>query len=138
MTGALSRRDHDCLEAVSALSSQGWPARVKDVAIRMNVTPPTAVGFLDKMVELALVEKGPSGYRLSPEGEGRFNEATRAHRLFETLLVSVGISVDEACRISSSLNGPIDSAELEKLCAHLSHPGKCPHGMPIPGGDDYD
>lgn len=136
--GGLSRRDHDCIESVHSLSSNGWPARVKDVAAKMKVTPPTAVGFLDKLVARALVEKGPSGYRLSDEGSAWLKDATRAHRLLETLLARTGMSLEEACRIASSVGGDLDSDAVEKLCAHLSHPDACPHGRPIPEGDKYD
>lgn len=138
MSYSPSRREFDCLDSIHALSSGGWPARVKDVASMLKVTPPTAVGFLDKLVEMSLVEKGPSGYRLTQKGNECFNEATRAHRLFETLLTRTGIPLEEACKISSSIDGAIDEATLETLCAHLSHPGSCPHGRPIPRGDKYD
>ncbi len=138
MSGGLSRRDYDCIESVYALSSGGWSARVKDVAARMKVAPPTAVEFLDKLMGMALVEKGPSGYRLSEKGSERLNEATRTHRLLETLLARTGIPLEDACRISSSLGGPLDEATNEKLCAHLSHPNACPHGRPIPGGEEHD
>lgn len=134
MKAILSRRDYDYVESVHALSSGGWPARVKDIAARLRVAPPTAVEFLDKLLGLGIVEKGPSGYRLSTKGIECFNEATRSHRLIETLLVRNGISVDEACRISSSLRGPIDEVYLEQLCSHMSHPNLCPHGRPIPLG----
>lgn len=107
---------------------------MKDVANRMKVSPPTAVGFLDKLKGMALVEKGPSGYRLSKKGVDCLNDATRSHRLLETLLVRNGLLPDEACRVSSSLGGPIREPELEKLCANLSHPETCPHGRPIPTG----
>jgi len=136
--GGLSRRDYDCIESVHSLSATGWPARVKDVAAMMNVSPPTAVGFLDKLVGRALIEKGPNGYKLSDEGAAWLNEATRVHRLLETLLARTGMSLEEACRIASSVGGDVDSKAVEKLCAHLSHPGSCPHGRPIPGGDKYD
>jgi Mn-dependent DtxR family transcriptional regulator len=138
MSGGISRRDYDCIESVQSLTSTGWPARVKDVAARMKVAPPTAVEFLDKLVAKALVEKGPSGYKLSPDGIAFLKEATRVHRLLETLLARTGMSLDEACRIASSVGTDVDAAAVEKLCAHLSHPGSCPHGMPIPGGDKYD
>lgn len=131
---SLSRRDLDCIESIHALSSGGWSARVKDVASRMKVTPPTAVGFLDKLMGMVLVEKGPSGYRLTAKGAECFDEATRAHRLLETLLARNGIPLEEACRISSILGSPIAEADLEKLCSHLRHPEKCPHGRPIPAG----
>ncbi len=137
MGPSLSKRDYDCIEAVDALSLNGWPARVRDVAGRMKVTPPTAVQFLDKLIEMDLVEKGPSGYRLSRRGTVCLNEATRAHRLLETLLVRSGLPLREACRVSSSLSLPIDEVDLEKLCAHMSHPDRCPHGRPIPVGAQH-
>ncbi|MDE1852194.1 MAG: metal-dependent transcriptional regulator [Thaumarchaeota archaeon] len=137
MKTSLSRRDYDCIESVYVLSTDGWSARVKDIANRLKVAPPTAVEFLDKLTGLGIVEKGPSGYRLSEKGVDRFNEATRSHRLFETLLVRNGVSLKEACRISSTLGGPVDEAELEQLCSHMSHPNTCPHGRPIPMGGGH-
>ncbi len=134
MKQGLSRRDYDCIESVQALSSDGWPARVKDVAAMMKVSPPTAVEFLDKIAGLSLVEKGPSGYRLSRTGVRCFNETTRAHRLLETLFSRNGIPLEAACRISSSIGNTIDDVDLERLCANMSHPGTCPHGKPIPEG----
>ena len=138
MAAALSRREFDCIESVHSLSSGGWPARVKDVANRMKVAPPTAVQFLDKLVALHLVEKGPSGYRLSSEGTQRFNGSIRTHRLFETLLTRNGLPLAEACRISASLvSSTIAETDLERLCAHLRHPSACPHGRPIPVGSRH-
>jgi DtxR family Mn-dependent transcriptional regulator len=137
MKASLSRRDYVCIASVFFLSSGGWPARVKDIANRMRVSPPTAVEFLEKLKGLSLVEKGPSGYRLTKVGLQRFNEATRAHRLLETLLVRNGMSLDQACRISSSVEVPIAEADLEKLCANLQHPETCPHGSPIPTGASH-
>ena len=134
MASNLSRRDYDCIESVHDLSSGGWSARVKDVAGRMKVRPPTAVGFLDKLTGEGFVEQGPSGYRLSKKGVECYNEATRAHRLLETLYSRNGIPLEVACRISSSIGGTIGEADLERLCAKMSHPEKCPHGRPIPVG----
>ena len=134
MKTELSRRDYDCIESVSALSADGWPARVKDVASRMKVSPPTAVEFLEKLRQMHLVEKGPSGYRLSKEGLDCFNEATRAHRLLETLLVRNGLPLEQACKVSSSIGASIAEEDLEKLCANMEHPDICPHGRPIPLG----
>lgn len=105
---------------------------MKDIASMMRVSPPTAVEFLEKLKGMSLVEKGPSGYRLSKKGVTYFNGATRTHRLLETLLVRNGLPIDEACRVSSSLGIPISEADLEKLCARMQHPETCPHGRPIP------
>ena len=130
----LSRRDYDCIESVQALSSDGWSARVKDVAGRMELTPPTAVEFLTKQVDNGLVEKGPSGYRLTGEGARCYDEAIRTHRLLETLLARNGLSLEQACKISTTIGGAIAETDLERLCENLSHPDTCPHGRPIPGG----
>ena len=108
---------------------------MKDVAGRMSVRPPTAVEFLDKLAEEGLVEKGPSGYRLTGKGVDCYNEATRTHRLLETLFSRNGIPLEAACRMSSSIGDTVDEADLERLCANMSHPEKCPHGRPIPVGE---
>ena len=134
MKTSLSRRDYDCIESVFSLTSGGWPARVKDVAGRMQVSPPTAVEFLEKLKDMLLVEKGPSGYRLSKKGEACLNKATRTHRIMETLLVRNGLPLELACRVSSSLNATMTEDDLEKLCANMQHPETCPHGRPIPVG----
>ena len=137
MTGGLSRRDYDCIDTVQALSTDGWSARVRDIAASMKVSPPTAVEFLEKLVGMGFVEKGRSGYRLSGKGVRCFNETTRTHRLLETLLSRSGVPLEDACKISSSIVEPIDDGILEKLCTKMSHPEMCPHGRPIPEGDHH-
>ncbi len=136
----MSKREYECVESVRSLSSGGWPARVKDIATMMKVRPPTAVGFLDRLVKMALIEKGPIGYRLSRDGVAYINQVTRAHRLFETLLSNAGIPLDEACRASSSIaiEGDIDDEAIKTLSGNLGHPGICPHGNPIPADDMGD
>ncbi|MDG7039348.1 MAG: metal-dependent transcriptional regulator [Nitrososphaerota archaeon] len=136
----MSKREYECVESVRSLSSGGWPARVKDIATMMKVRPPTALGFLDRLVEMSLIEKGPIGYRLSQYGVAYINQVTRAHRLFETLLSNAGIPLDEACRASSSIaiEGDIDDEAIKTLSGNLGHPGICPHGNPIPADDMGD
>lgn len=138
MEPSLTERDYDCLVAVRSLTAEGWVARVKDVASRLKVKPPTALGFLDRLVHVSAVEKGSVGYRLTPKGTRLLDEITRSHRLFETLLFRTGMSLDEAHMISSSIDKHIDDKAAALLCARLDHPKKCPHNMPIPAGDQYD
>jgi DtxR family Mn-dependent transcriptional regulator len=135
---SLTERDYDCMLAVRGLTTEGWVARVKDVAARLRVKPPTALGFLDRLVRLSAVEKGSVGYRLTPKGTKLLDELTRSHRLFETLLFRTGMPLDEAHRISSSIDKHIDYKAAAILCANLDHPKRCPHDMPIPAGDQYD
>lgn len=134
----LTRRDIEYLMTVDNLSSGGWPARVKDIAIRLKVKPPSAVEILERLSKLSIIEKGPTGYRPSEKGALFARQAIRTHRLFETLLAQSGIPLEEACKISTSIEGHINESALDKLCSHLSHPDACPHGRPIPPGDQYD
>jgi DtxR family Mn-dependent transcriptional regulator len=137
-TTQLTRRHFECMSIVNDLTSGGWPARVKDIAARLNVRPPTAVEFLLKLTETGLIQKGPSGYRLTDKGTEELKKATRTHRLMETLLTKAGIPLEEACKISHSLGVEMENKTVEALCSHLSHPDTCPHGQPIPAGDEYD
>ena len=107
---------------------------MKDVAAKMGVSPPTAVEFLEKLNAMSLVEKGPSGYRLTKKGLACSNEATRTHRLMETLLVRSGMPLEQACKVSASIGVSIADEDLEKLCSNMQHPDTCPHGRPIPTG----
>ena len=138
MSYNLSKRDSDCIQSIYLLCSDGWPARVKDIASQLKVKPPTDDDILDRLAKMKVVEKGPSGYKLSEKGTTLISEITRTHRLFETLLTEAGIPLEKACSISSSIEGHVDSKTLEKLCSHLSHPDTCPHGRPIPAGDLCD
>lgn len=134
----LTKRHYECMGAVYELSAGGWPARVKDVAKKLNVRPPTAVEFLSKLSQEGMVEKGPAGYRLTKKGSVELNRAIRTHRLMETLLAGAGVPLEEACRISFFLGSEIGTDAVEALCSHLSHPVTCPHGRPIPAGDEFD
>jgi Mn-dependent DtxR family transcriptional regulator len=138
MQPSVTGRDYDCLKAVKRLTADGWVARVKDIAAIMGVKPPTALGFLDRLVKVSAVEKGAMGYRLTKEGSELIDDLTRNHRLFETLLFNTGMPLGEAHRISSSIDMYIDKRGASMLCAQLNHPKKCPHRMPIPAGDQYD
>jgi DtxR family Mn-dependent transcriptional regulator len=136
--GPLSRRDIECMSAVERLTSGGWPARLKDISESLKVRPPTALQFLERLTRKSLLEKGPAGYRLTMEGTKALDRLRRAHRLFESLLSSTGVSAEEACRISSLVDRHLDEGTASLLCARLSHPRRCPHGMPIPAGDEND
>jgi len=134
----LTARESDCLLAVEELTSGGWAARVKDVAAQMRVSPPTAVEYLEKLAKAKLVDKGTTGYRLSADGIRHVDGLVRVHRLFEILLFRTGMSLEDAHRISSSVDKHVDIRGADALCARLNHPKRCPHDRPIPAGDRYD
>jgi DtxR family transcriptional regulator, Mn-dependent transcriptional regulator len=138
MSREISDRDYDCMVSVHNLTSSGWPARVRDIAENMNVKPPTAVEFLERLTSMSLVEKGTTGYRVSEKGTRLLDKVTRAHRLFEALLFRAGIPREKACKISSSIDRRLDDWATTEICTRLKHPETCPHGIPIPPGDSKD
>ncbi len=128
----VTERDCDCLQSVQKLSSNGWPARLKDISSDLNVAGPTALGFLDSLMSKSLVEKGRTGYRLTEKGAGVLREVYRSHRVFESLLFQLGVPLDDACAMSSKVDKVIDAKAIDALCSHLGHPSSCPHGYDIP------
>ena len=134
----ITDRDYDCIVTLQNLTSSGWPARVKDIAEDMKVKPPTAVEFLGRLTSESLVEKGPTGYRISKKGTKLLDNVARAHRLLETLLFRAGMSSEKACRISTSIDRNLDDWAVTEICNQLKHPKTCPHGIPIPPGDPND
>lgn len=138
MNHNLTQRDYDFLAIVRNLTDEGWPARIKDIAKKLNVKPPTAVEYIDRLVKCQALEKGPSGYRLTEKGYKLTDDMERVHRLFETLLYKTGLPLIKAHKISSFIDRQIDSKEVEEICSFLDHPKQCPHGEPIPPGDDHD
>lgn len=138
MKRELTNRECDCVFTVGRLTSTGWAARVKDVAEEMKVSPPTAVEYLERLSKANLIEKGTTGYRLSPDGVRCIDGLVRVHRLFEILFYRTGMSLEDAHRISSSVDKHVDEEGAAILCAQLNHPKRCPHDRPIPAGDEYD
>ncbi|MDG6929293.1 MAG: metal-dependent transcriptional regulator [Nitrososphaerota archaeon] len=134
----LTRRERECLISVYELSADGWPARVRDISDQMKVKPPTAVGFLERLSAVLMVERGAAGYRLSAKGREMIDGIMRSHRIFETFLTGIGVALQEACRIASEVDMHIEPPTINALCAHIGHPSECPHGRKIPGGDDLD
>lgn len=84
----------------------------------------------------ALVEVRQGMLYFRPEGREMGRLTIRRHRLAERLMMDVfnikGEDAEtKACQFEHLLNEGVDT----KLCTMLNHPGRCPHGKPIPPGD---
>ncbi len=132
MKSHVTERDCECLLSVQKFSSNGWPARLKEISSDLNVAGPTALGFLDSLMSKSLVEKGKTGYRLTDKGAEILREMYRSHRVFESLLFKLGVPLNDACEMSSRIDKVIDAKAVDALCSHLGHPSSCPHGYGIP------
>lgn len=72
---------------------------------------------------------------LLPAGEERARAIVRRHRLAEILFTEVlevdpGDAEASACEFEHMLSERV----VDRVCAFLGHPPKCPHGMAIPQG----
>ncbi len=128
---SLSGRELDCLIAVESLSHAGWPARTTDIAGVLHVKAPSAVEIIGRLHSKHLLEKGPGGVRASRAGIRILSEVHRSHRILETLLTSLGISAEVACRESKRIDRYVSSEVTRAFCSFLGHPKACPDNMPI-------
>ncbi|RLE98012.1 MAG: metal-dependent transcriptional regulator [Thermoprotei archaeon] len=136
MVGVLSRREASYLVAIYSISGSS-PARLKEIALYVGVRPPTALEALYKLSSRGLVVKEARGrYRLSREGLRLVEALIRKHRVLETFLVrTLGLCVDEACRLASAFDYAVPMELVDKMCGAMGHPSCCPHGNPIPAGN---
>jgi len=133
----LTQREAEYLKEIYNLSTEGivlvGPA---ELSKRFSVARPTAFQVLKKLESCGCLKRYKSkGYSLTEDGKHLAKQIVRNHRIFETYLVRIlNISLDEACRITKPLELFLDTRLVDKLCAILGHPDRCPHGEPIPPG----
>lgn len=109
-------------------------AKIKWIAQRLDVAPPSAVEILKRMESDGYVfYKSRRGVRLTRKGRNIARQIIRNHRLIESLMkVTLDQEVDEgvACGIEHHMTEEFADA----ICTLLNHPRECPHGDQIPKG----
>jgi len=131
----LSSRELSYLKTIFEIAGTSY-VRLKDVALRENVKPPTAAEALARLTAKGLVIREFRGcYKLSLRGLRVAISAIRKHRVLETFLVeALGCEVDEACKLASAFDYAVPMEVVDRICSVLGHPSRCPHGKPIPAG----
>jgi DtxR family Mn-dependent transcriptional regulator len=73
---------------------------------------------------------------LTPKGYEESKQIVRCHRLAERLLVDVlGMLPKETEKGACEFEHILAPEIVESICTLLGHPGECPHGLKIPGGN---
>lgn len=123
------------LEAIYSFNEEGKPARTKELAERLRVSPPSVTQMVKELAERGLVEYEPyRGVTLTGRGMALAQRLVRRHRLLERFLHDIlGLRKerihDEACKMEHGLS---DDAAMA-LCKALNRPEKCPDDeKPIP------
>jgi DtxR family Mn-dependent transcriptional regulator len=131
-----SHSAQDYLKAIYDMTRDGERASTNDIAGRMNVSPASATGMVQKLAgaEPPLVEyEKHRGATLTPAGEQAALEVIRHHRLLETYLQEkLGYTWDEVHAEADRLEHVISEELEERIAQSLSDPTFDPHGEPIP------
>ena len=93
-----------------------------------------ALGLLQQQ---GLVQLSGDFVKLTGEGEQAAAAVIRRHRLAEHLLVNgLGMSPEQTEELACAFEHNALPEVVDSICALLGHPTECPHGKPIPPGDD--
>ncbi|MFC7621004.1 metal-dependent transcriptional regulator [Microlunatus sp. GCM10028923] len=119
---------------------QEWsddPVSTNALAGRLGVSPSTVSGNIKKLASLGLIDHTPYGaIQLSVEGRTAAVQMVRRHRLLETyLVVRLGYGWDEVHDEAENLEHSVSQLFIDRIDADLGHPGRDPHGDPIPDAE---
>lgn len=131
-----TQEQEDIEEALSAIWRQ-YELGVRDKDKILPVLEEgVSQGAFSNLVRRKLAREESGKVVLTDEGEALAKDVTRRHRLAERLLADVLALSDHAIDPNACKLEHIISPEVaEAICTLLGHPGECPHGSPIPGGD---
>ncbi|MDY0000516.1 MAG: metal-dependent transcriptional regulator [Polyangia bacterium] len=122
----------ELLETIWVLGEQGPVSREKALAA-CHVRAPR--GALLALEAEGLVELDLDWVSLTAAGEGRAAFIIRRQRLGEVLaLRAMGFRHMEEKQAVCEFEHVITEGDIDRLCAQLGHPSRCPDGEPIPSG----
>lgn len=130
-TSALSASVGDYLKAIWSL---GGAASTKDVSGQLSVSPASVTSMLGRLQEMGLVRyERYRGASLTELGLSEALRLVRRHRLIETFLLEhLGYDWQEVHEEAERLEHAVSDGFTERLAEFLGHPGRDPHGDPIP------
>jgi len=125
----------DYLKAVWELTGGvGGAASTKGVATRLSISPASVSNMFGRLQEMGLVEhERYRGASLTERGRMEALRLVRRHRLIETFLLEhLGYDWQEVHEEAERLEHAVSDGFTERLAEFLGHPGRDPHGDPIP------
>lgn len=130
----------DYLKCIYVLEEEGaaaGPVSTSRVAAFLGVTSPSASSMLKRLATLGYARQIARGeFGLTDEGRVQALRVVRLHRLLETFLVErLGVPLEEAHGEAEVLEHHLSEALGARIAAELGHPGRDPHGDPIPDLD---
>lgn len=135
---AVTETIEEYLETIYTMTWEGQRVIGARLASQLKVSPATITATIKRMVRdgLVLVNERKEVV-LTPKGHELGRVLVRRHRLWERWLTDVmGMEWSkahvEACKLEHHLSPEVEA----RLAASLNNPKTCPHGNPIPGGEE--
>lgn len=139
MSEILTQSIQDYLKHIYELNENGGLASTNDLAARLNVSPASVTGMLQRLASSKpplVVYKKHHGVTLTKTGEKAALEVIRHHRLLESFLVNtLGYRWDEVHHEADKLEHVISEDFEARMAEALGHPTRDPHGEIIPTAD---
>lgn len=130
----MSPTKEDYLKVLFELGA--WKIQVpnKEIAERLNISPPTVTEMMNSLVKAGWVEYTPyKGSMLSDRGAEYAKRLIRKHRLWEVFLVkNLDFNIDEVHDEAEVLEHSTSDILADQLEKYLGYPEHCPHGGAIP------
>ena len=126
------------LETINILEEmEGSPVKTSSLAQVLEVSSASVSEMLHRLSEKGLVSYTPyGGVSLTEEARRQVLKLTRRHRLWEVFLNRhLGIGWEDVYHEACNLEHNTSDLVAEKLAQFLGNPAACPHGSPIPKGD---
>ena len=135
-TNTVTRRERDCLVILEEDSRDDFPARLHEIALTLNVKPPTALNVVRRLERKGLAESRDGMIILTESGEKVAKSILLVHRTYESLLCQSGVPANSACQEAAEVDYIIPEGDAKLILKKIGNPKKCPHGKPIQEVDE--
>ena len=124
----------DYLKCIYEIGTEVEKISNKEIASRMQVSPPAVTEMIKRMISEGLLVKDKThGYLLTDLGSQLVSDLYRKHRLIEVfLLKNLGYTTEEVHEEAEVLEHTVSEHFIDKLDHMLGNPKTCPHGGTIP------
>ncbi|WP_052255548.1 metal-dependent transcriptional regulator [Salinicoccus sp. YB14-2] len=129
----MSPTKEDYLKVLFELGGRTMQVSNKEIANRLEISPPTVTEMMNSLVKVGWVVYTPyKGSMLTENGTAYAKEIIRKHRLWEVFLVNkLGLDIQDVHREAELLEHTTSDVVAEKLEEYLGFPEYCPHGGAI-------
>ena len=124
----------DYLKCIYEIGTEVKKISNKEIASRMQVSPPAVTEMIKRMISEGLLVKDKfRGYLLTDLGAQWVSDLYRKHRVIEVfLLENLDYTTEEVHEEAEVLEHTVSEHFIDKLDHMLGNPKTCPHGGTIP------